>query len=157
MISARVRVLIEFKKNAERGISKRAVAEKVGVDPNSVQAWRTLYQKGGIEAILKHGRKGGRLSHISADEHKRIEQKLNDPRNDLRGYVELLDWVKTELGNPLKYDTLLKYCTRHFGSKVKVARKNHVKKDVEAVETFKKTSAGSVSKPQKSNRGNTRA
>ena len=35
---------------------------------------------------------------------------------------------------------LVKYAMRHFQSKVKVARKSHVKKDIEAVEGFKKSS-----------------
>ncbi len=146
MIATRIRVIIEFKKNEAAGISKRAVAEAVGVNHNSVQTWRTLYEQGGIEAILKHGRKDGRPSNITTEEHKLIEQKLHDPKNGLRGYVELLTWVETEFKKTIKYNTLLKYATRHFGSKIKVARKSHVKKDNEAVGAFKKTSVNSVKK-----------
>lgn len=140
MIANRIRVLIEFKKNEGTGISKRVVADTVGVNHNSVQTWRTLYQKGGIEAILKHKRKEGRPSAITPEEHLLIEKKLRDPKNGLRGYVELLNWVETEFKMTIKYNTLLKYSMRHFGSKVKVARKSHVKKDEAAVATFKKTS-----------------
>lgn len=140
MIANRIRVLIEFKKNEDTGISKRVVADTVGVNHNSVQTWRTLYQKGGIEAILKHERKAGRPSAITAEEHLSIEKKLHDPKNGLRGYVELLNWVEAEFKKTIKYNTLLKYSMRHFGSKVKVARKSHVKKDEAAVVTFKKTS-----------------
>ena len=46
----------------------------------------------------------------------------------------------------IKYNTLLKYSIRHFGSKVKVARKSHVKKDVAAVASFKKNSVRNVKK-----------
>lgn len=140
MIANRIKVLIEFKKNESTGISKRVVADTVGVNHNSVQTWRTLYEQGGIEAILKHDRKEGRPSAITAEEHKLIEKKLHDPKNGLRGYVELLTWVEAEFKKTIKYNTLLKYSIRHFGSKVKVARKSHVKKDEEAVTTFKKTS-----------------
>lgn len=146
MIAIRIKVIIEFKKNEVAGISKRAVADVVGVNHNSVQTWRTLYEKGGIEAILKHDRKDGRPSTITAEEHKRIEQKLHDPKNGLRGYVELLSWVEEEFKKTIKYNTLLKYATRHFGSKVKVARKSHVKKDADAVNTFKKTLANCAKK-----------
>lgn len=140
MIANRIRVLMEFKKNERTGISKRAVADAVGVNHNSVQTWRTLYEKGGIEAILSHERKEGRPSVLTADEHTLIEQKLHDPKNGLRGYTELLTWVEEEFKKSIKYNTLLKYSIRHFSSKVKVARKSHVKKDEEAVLTFKKTS-----------------
>lgn len=140
MIANRIRVLIEFKKNEATGISKRAVADAVGVNHNSVQTWRTLYEQGGIAAILKHDRKDGRPSVITAEEHKLIEQKLHDPKNGLRGYTELLTWAEQEFKKTIKYNTLLKYSIRHFSSKVKVARKNHVKKDEKAVLAFKKTS-----------------
>jgi transposase len=140
MIANRIKVLIEFKKNETTGISKRAVADMVGVNHNSVQSWRTVYEQGGIEAILKHDRKEGRPSTITAAEHQLIEKKLQDPKNGLRGYVELLNWVEDEFKKTIKYNTLLKYSIRHFGSKVKVARKSHIKKDEEAVTTFKKTS-----------------
>jgi hypothetical protein len=69
-----------------------------------------------------------------------MEQKLKDPKNGLAGYVELQEWVETEFKKEVKYNTVLKYAMRHFGSKVKVARKSHVKKDEKAVSTFKKTS-----------------
>ena len=60
--------------------------------------------------------------------------------------MELLEWVKTELHKELKYITLVKYAERNFGSKIKVARKSHVKKDLDKVEAFKKTSVKSVRK-----------
>ena len=156
MIATRIRVLIEFKKNEQTGISKRVVAGTVGVNHNSVQAWRALYEKAGIEALLNHDRKEGRPSSITADEHKLIEKKLHDPKNGLRGYVELLNWVEAEFNKTIKYNTLLKYSMRHFGSKVKVARKSHVKKDEEAVITFKKTLVKPVKKAASGIRKNTK-
>ncbi len=42
-IGQRLRVLLILKQNEEIGISKREVAKLAGVDPNSVQNWRTLY------------------------------------------------------------------------------------------------------------------
>jgi transposase len=147
---------IEFKKNEITGISKRVVADIVGVNHNSVQTWRTIYQQGGIAAILKHDRKEGRPSAITAEEHLLIEKKLHDPKNGLRGYVELLSWVEAEFKKTIKYNTLLKYSVRHFGSKIKVARKSHIKKDEEAVVTFKKTSAKNVKKSASIIRKNTK-
>ncbi|MBK7739611.1 MAG: winged helix-turn-helix domain-containing protein [Saprospiraceae bacterium] len=49
-------------------------------------------------------------------------------------------WIEQEFKKEVRYNTILKYAMRHFGSRVKVARKSHVKKDSEAVITFKKTS-----------------
>ena len=143
----RLLMLIEIKKQQGNAFSKRDLATRLGVDPNSITAWKKLYEQGGIEAIMSDKRVGFKPSIITIEEHKAIEKKLQDPKNGIRGYVELLDWVKTEFfKKDLKYITLLKYAKRHFGSKIKVARKSHVKKDEEAVEAFKKTLVKSARK-----------
>ena len=66
--------------------------------------------------------------------------KLKQPKNALRGYKELMHWIKDELGKEIKYTTVVEYAKRHFGSKIKVARKSHILKDEVAMDTFKKTS-----------------
>ena len=135
----RLLMLIELKKEKGVAVSKRDLAKRIGVDPNSITAWKKLYEQNGIDGIMLDGRIGFKASIVSTEEHKKIEAKLKDPQNGIRGYAELLDWVKTELSKDMKYITLLKYAERHFGSKIKVARKSHVKKDDQAVETFKKS------------------
>ena len=149
LIAPRLRALIEIKNNEKTGISKRDLAKLVGVDPNSIQTWRTLYSKGGIKAIQKHGKTGNRPSVFSKEEHQAIEVKLKNPTNGLRGYAELLTWVEHEFKKQVKYNPLMNYSIKNFGSKIKVARKSHINKDIEAVATFKKTLAKSVSKPEK--------
>jgi hypothetical protein len=42
-IGQRLRVPLVLKQNEKEGISKREAAKLAGVDPNSVQNWRTLY------------------------------------------------------------------------------------------------------------------
>lgn len=147
LIGKRLIMLIEIKKHERTGISKRELSKITGINHNSIVKWRKLYNSGGIEPLLTHGRIGGfKKSIFAKDEHKKLEKKINDPKNGIRGYTELLEWVKKELGKEVKYITLLKYAQRHFGSKIKVARKSHVKKDQLLVETFKKTSLKSARK-----------
>jgi len=142
----RLSMLIEIRREKDIALTKRDLAKRIGVDPNSITAWKKLYGQAGITALMADGRIGFKPSLVTAEVHKKIELKLKDPKNGIRGYVELQDWVKSELGMDLKYITLLKYTKKHFGSKIKVARKSHVKKDAEAVATFKKTLAKSVEK-----------
>ncbi len=146
MIANRIKALIEFKKHEGKGISKRDVADNIGVNQNSVQTWRTMYINGGIDSILSYQKQAGRPSGITKAEHKQIEAKLKDPENGLRGYVELVDWMESEFNKTFVYNTVLKYCYRHFNSKIKVARKSHIKKDEKAVTTFKKTLVKPVKK-----------
>ena len=140
LISKRIAVLIEIKLHEKTGISKVNLSALTGVNHNSVVKWRNMYEAGGIKAMLSHGRIGFKKPILTLQEHKRIEKKLQDPTNGITGYTALLDWVKNELSKDMKYITLLKYAQRHFGSKVKVSRKSHIKKDKEAVAVFKKTS-----------------
>lgn len=142
MMQPRIKMLMEIKKARAAGISKRQLMENIGVCSQSVHNWRTAYREGGIDALLHNGRQGkvGRGSVFSQDEHCSLEKKLKDPQNGLVGYVELREWFHNEFNKEVKYNTLLKYSARHFGSSVKVARKSHVKKEEKAVETFKKTS-----------------
>jgi transposase len=133
-------MLITIKKRKDGRISKRELGDILGVSSSSTQIWRNLYKKGGLELLLRDGRIGFKPSVISKEVHEQIALKLHNPTNGLRGYVELQEWLSQEFGAQIKYNTLLKYCGRHFGSKSKVARKSHVKKDLEAVEHLKKTS-----------------
>lgn len=139
-MSPRIKMLILMKQNSDSGISKRALMDEVGACSQSIQNWRTLYKEGGLEKLLMNGRKGnsGKPSVISAEEKKIIEQKLKDPKNGLAGYIELQQWIQKEFKKEVRYNTILKYAMRNFGSSVKVARKSHVKKDEMAVDTFKK-------------------
>lgn len=139
-IAQRLRVLMILKQNEQKGISKRETAKLAGVDPNSVQNWRTLYSNKGIEGLLKHKKTGFKPSIFSSEEHNLLKTKLNNPDNGIQGYVELKDWLENETGKTYNYNTLLYYCIRNFKSSVKVARKSHVNKDIDKEISFKKTS-----------------
>lgn len=147
IIIKRLNMLMELKKNGKNGLSKRQLATLIGVDPNSIQNWRTIYVNDGINGILTHGRIGFKPSIITHEEHKKIEHKLNQPKNALKGYKELMHWIKEKLGKEVKYTTVVEYSKRHFRSKIKVARKTHILKDEEKVTAFKKTSVRSSRKP----------
>jgi transposase len=146
LISPRIKMLIELKKNEGCGISKRNLADLIGVNHNSIQTWRKLYQTGGISVITTHNKTGFKPTVLNKEEHQAIEKLLNDPKNGIRGYVELLNWIETKFHKEIQYNTLYKYCVREFGSSIKVARKSHVNKDPNAVDTFKKTLVKSVAK-----------
>ena len=102
-----------------------------------------MYVSGGIEGLLAHGKKGNRPSEIVPN-HEALRAKLEDPCNGIQGFNELLEWFNREHGTSVNYKALNIYVKRHFGASVKVARKSHVKKDMEKVANFKKTSNPTV-------------
>jgi len=139
-IKKRIKMLIIIKKQAPKMLSKDDLAALCKYNPQSINSWRKLYLSGGIEAIMRHNWKGTESKHISQEQYKKIEEKLNNPTNGLVGYKELLKWVETNFDISMKYTTLYEYVRRNFGTKIKVARKSHIKKCEEDIITFKKTS-----------------
>jgi len=143
----RLLMLIELKKNEEVGISKRDLAQIVGVNHNSIQTWRKLYETGGLTNLLSHGKIGFKPSVINPEEHEGLKSILSDPANGIHGYTELNQWFNDTYNRTIPYTTLTGYCIRHFATKIKVARKSHVKKDEKATEAFKKTLIATYEKP----------
>ncbi|WP_394774119.1 transposase [Flavobacterium sp.] len=144
MIAKRIHALLVFKKNEANGISKRLVAEEIGVNHNSVQTWRKLYIAGGIKLLMSHSNIGYKPSKITHEQELALKEQLNNPQNGMAGFIELLDWFNKNFKTDLNYKTFHGFVVRKYKAKIKVARKSHIKKDVQAVETFKKTSSSSA-------------
>lgn len=131
----RVRMLLHIAKGT--AIS-RELAAKTGLSIPTILSYKKKYAEGGLQALLKEGRGGDKRSGLSSEQKALIKAKLSDPKNGLRSYVEMQAWLKAELGIEKQYHALNKYLKRNFGTKLKVGRKSHVKKDEAAVAVFKK-------------------
>lgn len=146
MIAKRLHALLVFKRNEDYGISKRLVSDEIGVNHNSVQTWRNLYIKGGITMLISHSNIGYKPSKINKEQEEALKKQLENPYNGMVGFVELLDWFNKTFETAINYKTFHGFVVRKFKAKIKVARKSHIKKDVQAVEAFKKTSDKSAKK-----------
>lgn len=135
-LKPRMQMLLAIKEG--KASSKRGLAEAIGVDPNSIQKWRTTYIKTGLTGLLAFAGGGKKKSLINRTAHDAIEQKLTNPKEAFTSFVQLQDWISEEFVPGINYHTVNKYVKRHFGAKLKVARKSHVLKDEQAVEAFKK-------------------
>ncbi|WP_281637100.1 hypothetical protein [Flavobacterium marginilacus] len=90
---------------------------------------------------MRDGRIGFKPSLISADLHQAIEKRLHSPKDTFTSYIDLIQWITDNyMSEGINYQTLNSYVKRHFGAKIKVARKSHVNKNQDASDTFKKTS-----------------
>jgi transposase len=136
----RIQMLLILKKN-ERSLSKIELAAILKVNHNTAQKWRKAYFEKGIDGLLFDGRIGFKQSIINNEIHQAIEQRLTSPKDAFTSYVDLINWiVENYIPEGINYHTVYKYVKRHFGAKLKVSRKSHIKKDPNAVESFKKTS-----------------
>jgi transposase len=136
----RLIMLLEMLKAGVSGITKEELMQRVGVCGQSINNWRKSYRQGGLLQLLSHKKKGFKPSVFSNEEKMELEKLVNNPKNGIVGYVELRQWVKEKFDKEVKYITILKFMEHNFNTKIKVARKSHIKKDEQAVETFKKTS-----------------
>ena len=139
--------MLQVIKDSKKPLSKTALSKLVGVNHNSIQKWRSMYLEGGLEGLLAHKTTASAPFMFTKDERERIYNKLSDPKSGIRGYKELLIWVEQQLGKTVKYNSLMVFCRNQFCTKIKVARKSHIKKGDKAVEAFKKTLVISVKQP----------
>lgn len=122
--------------------NSQGLAAKTGVSANSIGTWKRIYVQGGLDLLTTDHRGGDFKSMISAEDKKKIEDKLSDPRNGFTSFGQAQVWLKENLGIDKNYHAVNKYLKRNFGVKLKVGRKSHVKKDEAAVAVFKKPIRG---------------
>ncbi len=136
----RIEMLLVLKRT-QTSLSKVELASILKVNHNTAQKWRTAYFEKGIDGLLFDARVGFKPSKINAQTHQAIEKRLTSPKDAFTSYIDLINWiVENYIPEGINYHTVNKYVKRHFGAKLKVSRKSHIKKDENAVETFKKTS-----------------
>jgi transposase len=131
-------IMLQQIKQSEVPLSKNELADLVGVNHNSIQKWRKLYEEKGINGLLQQTRGGKRREVITPVAHAAIEKRLKSPSDAFISFEELRRWVDEHFIPGIKYVTLNAYVKKHFGAKLKVARKSHIQKDINAVDTFKK-------------------
>lgn len=135
----RIQMLLILKKS-QVSLSKIELATILKINHNTAQKWRKSYFDNGIHGLLFDGRVGFKPSIINSEIHQAIEEKLTSPKDAFTSYIDLINWiVENYIPNGINYHTVNKYVKRHFGAKLKVSRKSHIKKDPNAVDTFKKT------------------
>ena len=127
-------------KQSEYALTKNELASLVGVNHNTIQAWRKKYISQGIDALLTDGRIGFKPPLLSKKQHAKVLIQISNPKDAFISFKELQTWVNNTFNMDVNYNSLRHYVKRNFGAKMKVARKSHINKNEQAVESFKKTS-----------------
>ena len=125
----------------EARFSRREDLSKfLGINPSTLVDWTKKYKENGLQGMLTINGGGKRRETVPLSIRKEIEAKLNNSTSPLQGYTDAVLWIEQEFGYQIKYHTVRAFMIRNFGTKLKVPRKSHYKKDEVAFETFKKTS-----------------
>ena len=123
-LQVRIEMLILIKESKAQ--TKLLLAEALGVNPNSILAWRKKYVQRGLSGLLEYNRGGQKPSLITDHVHKAIEKRLMSETDGFKSYVELRAWVAEHFVPGIKYTTLNEYVKRKFGDKLKTTRKNRI-------------------------------
>lgn len=128
---------------AEDGwLSNQELANKTGASLRTVARWIKIYTTAGIDTLLSEARGGDQLSGFTPEDLQQIKERLSDPVNAFTSYKEAVEWINTTFGINKSYPAVNNMLKRRFGTKLKVGRKSHVKKDEAAVAVFKKPGRG---------------
>lgn len=135
-LSIRIQMLVLMKTKDIH--TKQGLSDVLGVSANTVQSWKKMYEKGGMEQLLEYNRGGNKQPVIGQEADTKILAKLSDPYDAPRSFKELQQWVDENLIKGINYHTLNKHVKRKYKVKIKVARKSHVSKNEEEAADFKK-------------------
>ena len=133
----RIRAIISLKEKTFE--TRQGLADDLKVHIRTLERWVNKYKNDGLQVLIQKETRQKVSKFIDAESYDLLSNKLNDAKNPLLSYVEALEWFNKETGQQIKYQNLRYHIRRHFKSKLKVPRKSHVKKDVEAEQAFLKT------------------
>ena len=119
-------------------LTKLSLSCQLGVSDKSIQIWRDNYITGGIEVMLHDNRGGHKKAAITAVAHEKLANRLNNPKEGFRSFIEVQQWLAAEFGIEMNYHAVNKYVKRKFGARLKVSRKSHVQKSPADEAVFKK-------------------
>jgi len=136
----RLRLLSLILTKEEKFVRRVDLAKFLGVNIDTLNRWTKKYKGLGLEGLLNVKGGGARREVVPKSIHNKIEDKLKDSHAPLQGYTDAVCWVKQEFGLEIKYHTIRAFMIRNYGTKLKIPRKSHYKKEEEAFEAFKKTS-----------------
>lgn len=136
----KTRILFLLLKLESRFTSQKALSEYLNISESTLRRWTNTYNELGLHGLLNIPLGGKRREVVTQTIAKGLKIKLEDSKAPLLGYHDAVNWVKQQYNVTIKYNTLRTYMKRHFGTKLKVPRKSHYKKDEQAIAVFKKLS-----------------
>ena len=115
------------------------VASHIGVSYRTLHRWLKCYREHGLDQLLSPLTRNKPSKLITPQIHQELEQRLLSKDNPFSGYVEVQQWLEKTHHVKIGYKWLWAYMTTKMNSKLKVPRKVNVKKELDAEDSFFKT------------------
>lgn len=119
-------------------MSISAISLVVGKHGGTLQRWLSVYQREGLDGLLRVKQSPGRPSVIPGWAVKRLQQRLAEPVG-FKSYGEVQQWLLNTLGVSAEYRRVHELVRYRLKSKLKAARPVHVQQNAAALEGFQQT------------------
>ena len=137
-VKLRIKSLLLTKSN--KFTTRERLAEYLGINVKTLYTWMKTYKSKGLGKMLTSTSGGKHNYKVPNVVREGLEKKLQNSTNPLQGYTDAVEWVKSNYSIEINYHTLRSFMIVNYGTKLKMPRKSHYKKNEEAFEAFKKTS-----------------
>ena len=118
--------------------TRKAIAQTLHVERKAVERWVSHYERGGLQALLRHHRhRCGKKPRIQGEALAHLRTQLARPEG-FQGYQRICAWLQEQFGLDVPYKTVYHTVHDHLKAHPTVPRKSHVKKDATQEEEFKK-------------------
>jgi transposase len=115
------------------------IAQGVGKHRNTLQTWLLKYREGGIESMLEIKKALGRVRIIPQWAEASLAKRLADANHGFTSYGAVQQWLSETLGVEAEYHAVYQMTRYRLNAKLKVARPQNSKQNVQQREAFKKT------------------
>jgi len=132
----RITALLRIKRGKDR--TRQELADYLSISKRTLERWLTKYKTEGIEAYPNNRPKPKASKLITPIIHQGLSERVHCDSHPFLGYWDAQQWVNQTYGVEINYHRIREYMIQHFDTRVKRARKSHVKKDPAAQEAFLK-------------------
>ena len=107
--------------------SRLALAELMAVHRHTIRAWLSLYEQGGLPAVLAIQKAPGKASTVAPQVRTQLQARLEDPRG-FASYGEIQQYLAAEHHLHLSYSAVHALVRYRLKAKPKAPRRSHPKK-----------------------------
>ncbi len=107
--------------------SRLALAKLMAVHRHTIRAWLSLYEQGGLPALLAIQKAPGKASTIAPQVRTQLQARLDDPRG-FASYGEIQQYLAGEHHIHLSYSAVHALVRYKLKAKPKAPRRSHPKK-----------------------------
>lgn len=122
---------------------QQELGQRLARDTSTISRWLQKYRNGGLADLLEQKKAPGAARKMSEGALAALQEKLTTSEG-FSSYQAIVEWLKLEHGEEIKYGTVYQWVRQRWGAKLKVPRPSSYKQDSLTVEDFKKNSVRSL-------------